>query len=84
MALGGAASGIVGATDIGSVTVMQLQRAAIALVGYYKDNNNEECIEAAYKDVLAKIMVALTVDAISQGKADELIEGLQQLMKARK
>ena len=84
MALGGAASGIVGATDSGSATVMQLQRAAITFANYYKENNNEEHIKAAHKDVLAKIMVALTLDAISQRKADELIEGLQQLMKARK
>lgn len=84
MALGGAAPGILGSADSGSDSVAQLQRAVLAFGRHYKDNTNEEYILVARKEVLAKIMVALTMDAITQTQADALVEDLGQLMQERK
>lgn len=84
MALGGAAPGIIGSADSGSAAVTALQHAAITFAHHYKDNQNEAYIAAARKEVLAKTMVARTMDAITEQQADELIGALQQLMKGRK
>jgi len=84
MALGGAAAGIIGSADSGTDAVAQLQRAALAFARVYKDNESEQYIAAARKEVLAKTMVALTLDAITEKQADDLVSDLNQLMKERK
>ena len=82
MAMNGAASGILGSFDSGTNAVLQLQRATIEFADRYKTGNEDETMDAR-REVTAKIMVALTFDAISQAEADELIEALGQLMKGR-
>lgn len=84
MALNGAAPGIVGASSTGAEVVLELQRSVIVFTHLYKSGTDDEALQAARRDVLGKIMVALTVDAISEKAADELAENLQQLMKGRK
>jgi len=84
MALNGAAPGIVGASSTGAAVILELQRSVIALARLYKSGTNDEALQLARRDVLGKIMVALTVDAISEQTADELVGNLQQLMKGRK
>jgi len=84
MGLNGAGAGILGTSSTGSDALMQLQRAAIEFVHLYKMNDNEEYLMASRKEVIAKIMVAHAVDAITEQQADELVAALQQLMKERK
>jgi len=83
MGLNGAAAGIVGAIDSGANAVLDLQRACIAFVRAYKTNNSATDVAAARKELVAKIMVAHTFDAIAESQADELLEILQTFKKER-
>ncbi|HEX7368149.1 MAG TPA: hypothetical protein VF261_00650 [Candidatus Saccharimonadales bacterium] len=83
MALGGAASGIVGTADSGSTVVAQLQRAVIEFARLYKSGSVGEELDRVRRDVTSKIMVAVTVDAVSEQRADELLDALAQLLKER-
>lgn len=80
MGLDGAAAGIVGSASSGSDAVMNLQRAAIDFARLYKTADDETSLRASSKEVMAKIMVAHTLDVLSEQQADELIDALQQLM----
>lgn len=84
MALGGASAGIVGSSNGGSEAILQLQRSALEFTKVYKSASSTQALDVARRDVIAKIMVAHTVDAISEKRADELLEQLAQLMKERK
>ena len=81
--MSGAGAGIVGATDSGATAVLQLQRACIEFVRAYKTNASVEVLSTAKKEVIAKAMVAHTLDSISEGQADELIEAVQALGNER-
>lgn len=83
MGFNGAAAGIAGSANSASDVVQQLQRSTVKFASAYK-GNDVETVHAARRDVTAKIMVAVTVDAISENQADELIEALSQIMKERK
>lgn len=83
MAGQGAASGMFGTVSSGGSAVADLQRAAIEFVRVYKAEDTTGELNAARRDLTAKIMVAATLDAISEAKADELMESLNELMKER-
>jgi hypothetical protein len=80
MALHGAASGILGSADSGTDAIVQLQRTTIEFVDRFKQGSDDE-IQSARREVIGKIMVAMTLDAITEEKADELTEALVQITK---
>lgn len=84
MALNGAAAGIIGSSDSGTDAIVQLQRATITFAEAYKKADSAEALQAAKREVIGKIMVAVALDAITEQKADELTEALMQLMKGKK
>ena len=83
MALQGSASGILGSSTTGGDTIAQLQRAAIEFTRVYQDPKLAEQLPAARKEVIAKIMIAITLDALSEKRGDELLEMLAELMKVK-
>lgn len=83
MALNGAAPGIVGSSDSGSNAVLELQRACIEFVRAYK-SGNAGAAEAARKELVAKILVAHTFNAINEGQADDLLDALHALKEERR
>ena len=82
MAMGGAASGILGSSDSGTDSILQLQRSTIEFVDRYKQGSEDE-IMTARREVIGKIMVAMALDAITEEKADELTEALMQITKGK-
>jgi hypothetical protein len=82
MALNGAASGIVGSTDSGSDAIAQLQRATLNFADHLRTGSDEE-VQAARKEVIGKAMVAVTLDALSEDKADEIADAATQLSKEK-
>lgn len=84
MGLNGAAAGIVGSTDSGASAILQLQRASIEFVRLYKVGGDVAALRLAKKDVVAKTMVAHTLDALSESQADELLDAVQALISERK
>lgn len=78
MALNGAAAGILGSADSGTDAVLQLQRTVLEFASQYKQGGD---LQQARKDVIGKVMVAMTLDAITEEKADELTEAIVQLTK---
>lgn len=81
MAMNGAAPGILGSADSGTDVVAQLQRAAVEFANQYK--NGADDLQQAKRDVIGKVMVAMTLDAITEEKADELTEAIMQLTKGK-
>ena len=83
MAMNGAGAGILGSSDSGTDSIMQLQRATIEFVDRFKQGSADE-ISAAKREVIGKVMVAMALDAITEEKADELTEALVQITKGTK
>lgn len=83
MALGGASAGIVGGADSGSTVMAQLQRSVIEFTRLYKSGPDKAALRQARRDVTSKIMVAVTVGALNEQRADELMDKLGKLMKRK-
>ena len=83
MGMGGAGAGIVGATDGGAAAMLQLHRACIDFVRAYNTGDSIDSLKAAKKELIAKIMVAHTLDTISESQADELIDAAQSLVSEK-
>lgn len=79
MALNGAASGIIGSSNSGADVMLELQRATIDFVHQYK-TGDDVALEAATQELRAKLMVATTVGAITEGQSDMLTDNLMQIM----
>ncbi|HET6924882.1 MAG TPA: hypothetical protein VFH39_03580 [Candidatus Saccharimonadales bacterium] len=84
MGLNGAAPGIIGSTDSGGDTILQLQRAAIEFSQLYQTQGKDDELDSARRKLAGKIMVAVTLGALSERKADELMSAMSKLMKERK
>jgi len=84
MALNGASAGIIGGSNSGGDAIMQLQRSAIEFTRIYHDPGPNEDLQQARKDVTGKIMIAVTLNALSEQRADELLDMLAELMKGKK
>lgn len=80
MAMGGAGSGILGSSDSGSDSILQLQRSTIEFVDRFKQGSDDE-IKAGRREVIGKIMIVMALDAITEEKADELTEAIMQITK---
>jgi len=83
MALGGAAAGIIGSSDSGTDAIAQLQQATLRFAQAFKGDDIEQ-IEVAKKDVIGKVMVAMTMDAMTEEKADQIAEAVITLTKGKK
>jgi hypothetical protein len=83
MALNGAAAGIIGSSDSGTDTIAQLQRATLQFAQTYKDGD-AEALATAKREVIGKVMVAMTMDAITEEKADMIAEAVVELTKGKK
>lgn len=83
MALGGAATGIIGSSDSGTDAVAQLQRTVLEFAQVYRDGNSEE-LAGAKREVIGKAMVALTMGAITEEKADAIADAVVEITQGRK
>lgn len=83
MALNGAAAGIIGSNDSGSDAIAQLQQATLRFAQALKSDDMEQ-LEVAEKDVIGKVMVAITMDALTEQKADEIAETVVAISQGRK
>lgn len=83
MALGGAATGIIGSSDSGSDAIAQLQRSVLQFAQVYRDGNSEE-LASANREVIGKVMVALTMSAITEEKADQIADAVVEITQGRK
>jgi hypothetical protein len=84
MALNGAAAGVLGSSDSGSDTISQLQRATIQFADDYLAGVPANILQVSKKEVIGKIMIAMALDAITEEKADELVEALTAITKGTK
>ena len=82
MALNGAGAGIIGSIDSGSGALSQLQQATLQFASNYKTDTLEQS-EVAKQDVIGKAMVAQTLDAISEEKADQIADALEEIMQQK-
>ena len=82
MAMNGAAPGIIGSADSGSSVLMQLQQATLQFATHYKAGDAAQ-IEASKRDVIGKAMVAQTLDAITEEKADEITDAIVDITKGK-
>ena len=83
MSMQGGSSGILGATTGGGDAILQLQRSVIEFTKLYQHPKAEDQLQVAHNDVVGKIMLAGTLDAISEQRADDLMDMLAELMKGR-
>lgn len=80
MALNGAAAGIIGSVDSGSGTLDELQRATLQFASQYTAGDIGQ-IKIAKQDVIGRAMMARTLDAITEEKAGQIIDALEEITK---
>ncbi|MBC7581612.1 hypothetical protein H7097_01955 [Aeromicrobium sp.] len=83
MSLNGAAAGMIGSSDSGTDALVQLQHATLQFAKAYQIAEPEQ-LNAAKREVIAKVMVAMTFGTITEEKADMITEAVVDMTHEKK